>query len=60
MPKVDVIDRDDEVYVRAEMPGVDKKDIDISMTGNLITLKSSSRKEEKGKHYHGEMTQGDF
>ena len=27
-PRVDVVERDDEVVVRAELPGVDKKDLD--------------------------------
>lgn len=38
-PSVDVIDRDDEVVVKAEVPGVKKEDIHISLTGNLMTIK---------------------
>ena len=38
MPAVDVIDRDDEVVVRAEIPGIDKKDLDISVTDNTVAL----------------------
>ena len=32
MPNVDVVDRDNEIIVKAEVPGVDKKDLDISVT----------------------------
>jgi HSP20 family protein len=63
MPKVDVIDRDDEVFIKAELPGVDKKDIEVSMTDNTITIKGSSKKEEKeekGEYYRCEITQGAF
>jgi len=35
-PKVDVIDRDDEVVVRAEMPGVEKDDLQLSAKKCLI------------------------
>lgn len=63
MPKVDIIDRDDEILVRAELPGVDKKDIDISMTDNTITIKGETQteeKEEKGNYYRCETTHGAY
>ena len=63
MPKVDVIDRDDEIFVRAELPGVDKKDVDISMTDNTVTIKGETRKEEKeekGDYYRCETSHGAY
>ena len=63
MPKVDVIDRDDEIFVRAELPGVDKKDIDISMTDYTLTIKGETKKqekEEKGDYYRCETSQGSY
>ncbi len=62
-PKVDVIDREDEVFIKAELPGVDKKDIEVSMTDNTITIKASSskeEKEEKGDYYRSEISRGAF
>lgn len=46
-PRVNVIDRDDEVVVEAELPGVKKDDLEVSMTENTVTIKASTRKEEK-------------
>lgn len=46
-PRVDVIDRDDTVVVRAELPGIGKDDIDLSVSGNTLTLKGSTREEEE-------------
>lgn len=63
MPSVDVIDRDDEVVVRAEVPGVDKKDLDVSMSDSEITIKgttSREEKEEKGEYYRHEISRGSF
>jgi HSP20 family protein len=63
MPKVDVVDREDEVVIRAELPGVDKKDLDVSMTDNTVTIKGSTRKEEKeekGDYYRCEISSGSF
>lgn len=63
MPRVDVIDRDDEIVVHAELPGVDKDDLDVSMTDNTVTIKGSARreeKEEKGDYYRCEISRGTF
>ncbi|MDO9190833.1 MAG: Hsp20/alpha crystallin family protein, partial [Sulfurimicrobium sp.] len=46
-PKVDVVERDTEVLVRAEVPGVAKDDLDISLTENTVTLRGKTRHEEK-------------
>jgi HSP20 family protein len=62
-PSVDVIDRDDEVVVKAEVPGVKKEDIHISLTGNLMTIKGETKqvqKEEKGDYYRCEISRGAF
>jgi HSP20 family protein len=63
MPKVDVIDRDEDVLVRAELPGVEKKDLEISTSDTSVTLKATTRheeKEEKGDYYRCEITRGAF
>jgi HSP20 family protein len=51
---VDVSETAKEIIVRAELPGMDPKDIDISIQGNLLTLKGERRqeKEEEGENYH--------
>jgi HSP20 family protein len=36
-PNVDVIDRDEEVVVRAEVPGFRKEEIEVSVSGNMLT-----------------------
>lgn len=63
MPKVDVIDRDGEIVVKAMMPGVEKKDIEISMTKNTVTISgttSHEEKEEKGDYYRCEISKGSY
>lgn len=62
-PKVDIIDRDSEILIRAEVPGVKKEDLDVSMTDHTITIKGSTRheeKEEKGDYYRHEISKGSF
>lgn len=62
-PCVDLIDRDNEIVVRAELPGVDKKDLDVSVTDNSVTIKGKTNHEEKeetGDYYRCERVQGSF
>jgi HSP20 family protein len=62
-PKVDIIEHDNEIVVKAEMPGVDKKDLDISVTQNSVTIKGSTsheEKEEKGDVYRCEISRGSY
>lgn len=63
MPRVDVIERDTEVIVKAEMPGVSKDDVDVSVTDTTVTIKgetSHEEKEEKGDYYRSEISRGSF
>lgn len=63
MPKVNVIDRDEEVFVRAELPGVKKENLEVSVSENAVTIKGETKreeKEEKGDYYRCEISQGAF
>lgn len=63
VPSVDVIDQDDQVLIRAELPGVDKKDIDVSVTDETVSIKgksSSEKEEEKGDYYRREISRGSY
>ena len=63
MPNIDLIDRENEFVIKAELPGVDKKDLDISVTQNAVTIKGSTRheeKEEKGDYYRCEISRGSY
>lgn len=62
-PSVDVREGEKEVIVRVELPGTDEKDIDVSLTGDDLTIKGEKKdeKEEKGKDYwHRETSYGAF
>lgn len=62
-PRVDIINREAEVIVRAQLPGVDKKDLDVSMSGNTVSIKGRTRheeKEERGDYYRRECSSGSF
>lgn len=63
MPRVDVIDRENDVLVKAELPGVKKDDLEVTTTDNTVSIKGTSRyehKEEKGDYHRSEMARGVF
>jgi len=62
-PRVDVMDREEDILVRAEIPGVKKEDLDISMSDDAITIRGSTtheEKEETGDYYRCEISRGGF
>lgn len=63
VPHVDVIDREAEVIIRAELPGVKKDDLDVSLSDNSVTIRGKTKHEEteeKGEYYRREMSYGEF
>ena len=62
-PRVDVAETKEAVTVKAEMPGVDQKDIGVSLQDGVLTIKGEkeAEKEEKDRRYHRvERTYGAF
>ena len=53
-PSADVSEGKKDIIVKAEIPGVDRKDIDISLDGRYLTIKGEKKheKEESDEHYH--------
>lgn len=63
MPHLDLIERDKEILVRVEIPGVDKKDLKLDLTGDLLTIAGERRLEEEteeGEVHRAEIARGSF
>ena len=61
--RLDMFDCGDRVIVKAELPGVDKDDIDISVVGDVLTIKGQQKPEEEIKdedYYCRERYRGSF
>jgi HSP20 family protein len=62
-PKVNVTENDNALLVTAELPGIDEKDIDVSLDNGLLTIRGEKKqeKEEKDKNfYRSERSYGMF
>jgi HSP20 family protein len=53
-PALDVSETKDAVMVKAEVPGMESRDIQLSLEDQLLTLKGEKKqeKEEKDEHYY--------
>src|SRR5580692_8255510 len=53
-PAVDIFETEGEIVVKAELPGVDRKDITLNLENNILTVRGERRfeKETKEENYH--------
>lgn len=54
IPSIDVRETDKEVTIEAELPGIDEKDVSVTINNGVLTLKGEkkSEREEKKDDYH--------
>jgi HSP20 family protein len=54
VPAFDLIEGKDEIIVQVDIPGMDEKDLSVSLSGDNLIIKGERKeeKEEKDKHYH--------
>jgi HSP20 family protein len=53
-PSIDVSETEGELRIEADLPGVEEKDVDVSISDNVLTIKGEKKaeKEEKKKDFH--------
>lgn len=62
-PSIDVKENDKEIRITAELPGVEENDVEISVSGDALTIKGEKKeeREEKGEErYRLERSYGAF
>ncbi len=53
IPALDVEEQTDQYVIQAEMPGMDVEDIDLEVSGRLLTIRGERRQEHREEHrYH--------
>lgn len=62
-PAVDILDQEDKIVIKAELPGVDKKDIEVDLKDGVLTLKGERSVENEVKednYFRRERSYGKF
>jgi HSP20 family protein len=62
-PAVDIVETENELVLKADVPGVEMKDIDVQLENGTLTVKGERKfeNEEKGKGFHRmERSHGSF
>jgi len=60
---VDVVEKDKEILVKADLPGLNEKNIQVNLDGNMLTIKGKKCEEKEnknGKYYLSERRCGNF
>ena len=63
LPLVDVSETKDKLLIKVDLPGLEAKDVNLSVSGDILTIKGEKEKkeEEKNEHYyHCERYCGSF
>ncbi|HEY7317172.1 MAG TPA: Hsp20/alpha crystallin family protein [Candidatus Binatia bacterium] len=62
-PALDVYEEKDDIVVKAELPGMEKDNIEVNLSDNRLTIKGEKKKEEEVKkegYYRSERSYGSF
>ncbi len=63
LPAIDLSETKDAILVKADIPGIDPKDMDVSLQGDLLVIRGERKeeKEEKDENFHRvEIRRGAF
>lgn len=63
IPSIEMFDRKNEIVVRVELPGMEKKDIDLTITKDTLNIRGESKRSEEVKHedyFLSEIAYGTF
>ncbi len=54
MPDLDISETDKDIKVTVEIPGLEAKEIDVDVSGDILTIKGEKKREEEkeGEQYH--------
>ena len=62
-PAIDVVTKDSDLVIRAELPGVKQEDVDITLENNVLTIsgeRKAEQEEERGGYHVRERRYGSF
>jgi HSP20 family protein len=63
LPDIDMLEREGKIIVQADVPGIKKEDIDVSVEGDMLMIRGHREEEKEIKekdYYRSERSMGEF
>jgi HSP20 family protein len=63
VPQIESCVRDNTLHVKADLPGIDPKEVEVTVEGNRLTLRGQRKTEQEGAeegYFHRELQYGNF
>ena len=61
-PRIDVLDQDEKIIVKAEIPGIKKDNLEVTLSNNTLTIHGKTEEkteQKKGEYIHREISSGE-
>ena len=59
-PRLDIVDGDDEIEIKVDLPGVERDDVEISTTGNSLQIRGEKKTEENREDKNYQLVERSF
>ena len=60
VPQIEVAETDKQIEITAELPGLERKDVDISLEGNVLTIRAEKKAESEQKDKNIQLTERSY
>lgn len=63
LPPADITETEDKVFIKAELPGIEKKNIELTLLGSMLTIRGEKKYEKDQNdenYYFGDRYYGSF
>jgi HSP20 family protein len=59
-PRIDVSENDQEIQITAELPGLDAKDVEVTVTDDTLTIRGEKKEESERKEHDHHVTERSY
>ena len=59
-PRVDVTETEQDLRIEAELPGLDERDVEVALTGDVLTITGQKREERQDKERRGHQLERSY
>lgn len=60
LPRTDVVERDDHIEITAELPGLEEKDVEVTLVDNILTVRGEKKVETKDENENRKLIERSY